>query len=169
MSVVWNSTASSGTENLERIQQRSQALWFNCPLFQVHWCYSLDLEQLKLRTLRMSRHRINIIFLIQVYFASKFCPSVLEILVLEFLFGVSDSTLCLTPPSQAKTDPLLDAYQLLMFAEILYMYACIYMYLCTIITIATCKYTQYVRSYAYMYLCTIITIILIYYCNCIIA
>jgi hypothetical protein len=38
----------------------------------------IALEQLKLDTLRMRRHRLDALFFIQVYLGSKFCPSVLE-------------------------------------------------------------------------------------------
>jgi hypothetical protein len=48
-----------------------------------HYCYSLALEELKLHTLRMRRHRLDALFLTQVYFGLKFCPSVLEIVGLR--------------------------------------------------------------------------------------
>jgi hypothetical protein len=43
------------------------------------------LKELKLHTLYqyMRRHHLNALFLIQVYFGSKFCPSVLEIVGLR--------------------------------------------------------------------------------------
>jgi hypothetical protein len=38
----------------------------------------LSLDELKLHTLRMRRHRLDALFLTQVYIGIKFCPSVLE-------------------------------------------------------------------------------------------
>jgi hypothetical protein len=77
-SVVWNSIKSTDTNKLERIQQRFAALGFNSFFPQVHYYYSLALEELKLHTLRMRRPHIDALFLTQVYFSFKFCPSVLE-------------------------------------------------------------------------------------------
>jgi hypothetical protein len=59
------------------------ALCFNRFFPQVHYCNSLALEELKLHTLRMRRHRLDALFLIQVYLCSKFCPSDLEIVALR--------------------------------------------------------------------------------------
>jgi hypothetical protein len=81
--VVWNSVISTDTNKLERIQQGSAALRFNRFFPQVHYCYSLALEELKLHTLRVRRHGLDVHFLTQVYLGSKFCPSVLEILGLR--------------------------------------------------------------------------------------
>jgi hypothetical protein len=50
---------------------------------EVHYCYYLPLEELKLHTLRMMRHRLNALFLIQIYLDSEFSPSVLEIVGLR--------------------------------------------------------------------------------------
>jgi hypothetical protein len=92
-SVVWNSITSTNSNKLERIQQRFSALCFNRFFPEVH-CYSLPLEQLKLHTLRMMRHRFNVLFLIQVYLDSKFCPAVLEIVGLRVsLRYITDLTL----------------------------------------------------------------------------
>jgi hypothetical protein len=44
---------------------------------------SLALEELKLHTLRMRRHRLDALFLTQVFFGFKFCPSILEIVGLR--------------------------------------------------------------------------------------
>jgi hypothetical protein len=46
---------------------------------KVHYNYSLASEELKLHTLSVRRHRLDALFLIQVYLDSKFSPSVLEI------------------------------------------------------------------------------------------
>jgi hypothetical protein len=81
-SVVWNSITSTDANKLELIQQRFAALCFNRFFPGAHYCYSLALEELKLHTLRM-RHRLDALFLTHVYFGSKFCPSVLEIVGLR--------------------------------------------------------------------------------------
>jgi hypothetical protein len=52
-------------------------------LLLFHYCYSLALVELKLHTLRIRRHRLDALFLTQVYFGLKFCPSVLEIVGLR--------------------------------------------------------------------------------------
>jgi hypothetical protein len=69
---------STDANKLERIQQRFVALCSNRFFPQVHYCYSRALEELKLPTLHMRRHRFDTLFLTQVYFGLKFCPSVLE-------------------------------------------------------------------------------------------
>jgi hypothetical protein len=51
------------------------------------YSYSLVLEELKLLTLRVRRHRLDAFFLTQVYSGSKFCPSVLEIVGLRVPAG----------------------------------------------------------------------------------
>jgi hypothetical protein len=48
-----------------------------------HYCYSLALEELKMRTLCMRRHRLDAFFLPEVYRGVKFCPSVLGIVGLR--------------------------------------------------------------------------------------
>jgi hypothetical protein len=82
-SVVWNSITSTDADKLERIQQRFAALCFNRFFPTVQFHYSPALEELKLHTLRMRRHRLDALFLLQVYFGFKFCPSVLEIVGLR--------------------------------------------------------------------------------------
>jgi hypothetical protein len=77
-SVVWNSMTSNDASKLERIQQRFAALCFYRFFSQVRYCYTLALQELNLHTLRMRRHRLDAVFLTQVYSGSKFCPSVLE-------------------------------------------------------------------------------------------
>jgi hypothetical protein len=76
-SVAWNSMASTDCNKLVRIQQRFSTLSLNRFFPQVHYCNSLDLEELKLHTLRIRRHRLDTLFLTQVYIGSKFCPCVL--------------------------------------------------------------------------------------------
>jgi hypothetical protein len=44
----------------------------------VHYSYANALEYLKLHSLRIRRHQLDALFLIQVYLGSKLCPSVLE-------------------------------------------------------------------------------------------
>jgi hypothetical protein len=77
-SVVWNSITSTHASKLERIQQRFAALCFYHFFPQVHYCYTLGLQELNLHTLHMRRHRLDAVFLTPVYSGSKFCPSVLE-------------------------------------------------------------------------------------------
>jgi hypothetical protein len=84
-SVVWNSITSTDANKLERIQQRFAALCFNRFFPQVPYNYSLASEELKLHTLRKRSHHLDALFLIQVYFGSKCCPSVLEIAGLRVL------------------------------------------------------------------------------------
>ncbi|PNF18215.1 hypothetical protein B7P43_G17756 [Cryptotermes secundus] len=85
-SVVWNSIMSTDANKLEHIQQRFMALCFNCFYPQVHYNYSLAFEELKLHTLCTTRHRLDALFLIHIYFGLKFCPSVLEIVGLRVPF-----------------------------------------------------------------------------------
>jgi hypothetical protein len=82
VSVVWNSITSSDDNKLERIQQKFAALCFSSFFPQVHYSYSLTLEELKIHTLHMKRHHLDALFLIQVYIGSKFCP-LLEIVGLR--------------------------------------------------------------------------------------
>jgi hypothetical protein len=62
---------------------RTSVLIVSCFFPEVHYCYSLALEELNLHTLRIRRHRLDALFLTQVYFGLKFCPSVLEIVGLR--------------------------------------------------------------------------------------
>jgi hypothetical protein len=93
-SVAWNSITSTDANKLERIQQRFAALCFNRFFPQVNYNYSLALVKLKLYTLYIRRHRLDALFLTQVYFGLKFCPSVLEIVGLRVpaLFNVCSSS-----------------------------------------------------------------------------
>jgi hypothetical protein len=68
---------------MERIQKMFAALCFNCFFPGAHYCYSLAMEELKLHTLRMRRHRLDALFLTQVYIDFKFCPSALQIVGLQ--------------------------------------------------------------------------------------
>jgi hypothetical protein len=113
-SIVWNSIMSTDANNLEHIQQRFVALCFNCFIPEVHYCYSLALEELKLHTLCKRRHHLSALFLTQVYFCFKFWPSILEIV------GLRVSADCSVSAPHVKTVPLLDVHQLLMlFAGVL--------------------------------------------------
>jgi hypothetical protein len=56
-------------------------------------------------------------FVIEVSLGSKFCPSALEILVLQFLLGISDTSLCSLSAPQVKIVLLLGAHQLLLLCE----------------------------------------------------
>jgi hypothetical protein len=70
---------STDANKLECIQKRFATLCFHSFFPEVHYCYSLALEELKLYTLCMRRHRLDALFLTEVYCGVKFCPSVLEI------------------------------------------------------------------------------------------
>jgi hypothetical protein len=62
--------------------ESSRRLWpFVLIVFfaQDHYSYSFVLKELKLHTLPIRRHRLEVLFFIQVYLGLKFCPSVLEI------------------------------------------------------------------------------------------
>jgi hypothetical protein len=67
-SVVWNSITSTDAKKLERIQKRFATLCFYRFFPGAHYCYSLALEELKLQTLHMKRHRLDALFLTQIYF-----------------------------------------------------------------------------------------------------
>jgi hypothetical protein len=112
--VVWNSITSTHANKLERIQHRFAALCFNRFFPQVNYSYSLALEKLTLHTLRMMKHHLDALFLIQVDIGSKFCPSVLEIVGLRVPSRYIRDLLCSVSAPQVKTVPLLDALQLLM-------------------------------------------------------
>jgi hypothetical protein len=60
-SVIWNSFTSTDTNKQECIQETFGAC-FNRFFPQVHYCYSLALEELKLHTLRMRRPYISSAF-----------------------------------------------------------------------------------------------------------
>jgi hypothetical protein len=84
-SVVCNSITSTVDNELERIQQRFAANCFNSFFAQVRYGYSLALEELKLPASPNRSHRLNILFVIQVYISLKFCPFILEIVGLPVL------------------------------------------------------------------------------------
>jgi hypothetical protein len=108
-SVVWNSITSTDANKLEHIQQRLlKSLFFP----RVHYCYALALEELKLQTLRMRRHRLDSLFLTQVYSALPLW----KLLVAEFLLGMSENLYCSMSPLQVKVVPLL------IYCIITYMY-----------------------------------------------
>jgi hypothetical protein len=100
-SVVWKLITSTDTKKPERIQQWFAVLCFNHTFPGVHYCYSLTLKELRGHTLPMRRHCLDALFLTQVYFGFKFCPSLLEIIGLRVptryirdfaLFSVSSSS-----------------------------------------------------------------------------
>jgi hypothetical protein len=115
-SVVLNSITSTDANKLERIQQRFAALCFNSFFPQVHFSYSIALEQLKLHTLRMRRHRLDALFLTKVFFGFKFCPSVLEIVGLWVPARHIRHFALFNVCSSCKIVPLLDVHQLLMLS-----------------------------------------------------
>lgn len=61
-------------KKMECIQQRFAALCFKCFFAQIHYCCSIDLEELKLQIF----HTISPWWTLS-YLGSKFCPSALEI------------------------------------------------------------------------------------------
>jgi hypothetical protein len=63
---------------LSSIQQKFAHLYYNRFLPHVHYSYANALEYLKLHSLRIRRHHLDALFLIQIYLGSKLCPSVLE-------------------------------------------------------------------------------------------
>jgi hypothetical protein len=80
---------------------------------KVHYCYSLALKELKLHTLRMRRHRLDALFLTQVYFGFKICPSVLEIVGLRVPARYIRDFASMSAP-QGEIVSLPDVHQLLM-------------------------------------------------------
>jgi hypothetical protein len=114
--VVWNSITSTDANKLECIQQRFAAFCFNCFFPQVHYCYSFVLVELKLYPFHMRRHRLDAFFLFQVYFGSKFCPSVLEFVVLWVPARYIRDFLCSMSAPRVKIAPLLDVHQLLILS-----------------------------------------------------
>jgi hypothetical protein len=118
-SFVWNSITPTDASKLERIQQRFAALCFNRFFPQVHYCYSLALEELKLHTLHMRRHRLDAPFCYTSLHWFQNLPFVLEIVGLRvparFIRDFALFNVC----SSCKFVPLLDVHQLLMFAETL--------------------------------------------------
>jgi hypothetical protein len=57
----------------------SQTMYY----YYYYYYYCIALEELKLHTLYIRRHRLDALFLTQVYFGFKFCHSVLEIVGLR--------------------------------------------------------------------------------------
>jgi hypothetical protein len=66
----------------------------------------------KLHMIRMRKQRIDALFLIQVYFGSRFCPSALEVVGLRVPARYIRDFALFAP--HVKIVPLLDVYQLLM-------------------------------------------------------
>jgi hypothetical protein len=119
-SVFWNSITSTDAKKLERIQQRFSALCFNRFFPEVHYSYSLSLEEIKLHTLRTCI-TLCVYFLIQMYIGPMniFCP-VLEIVGLQVPAWYIRDFALFNVCSSCKIVLLLDMHQLLMiFAETL--------------------------------------------------
>jgi hypothetical protein len=76
-SVARNSITSTDANKLERIQRKFVARRFNRFFPQFDCSYDLALETSKLHILQKRWHRLNTLFLAQVYCDSKFCPPVL--------------------------------------------------------------------------------------------
>jgi hypothetical protein len=114
-SVAWNSMASTDCNKPKRIQQRFSALCFN-RFFQVHYCYPPALEELKLHTLRMRRHRLDaLFFLFEITLLLNSVHVSWKLLAFDFLLGIIETLHRSTSAPHVKTVPLLDVYQLLMF------------------------------------------------------
>jgi hypothetical protein len=60
-----DSGLSTDANKLESIQQKFAVLCFNHFFPEVHYCYSFDLEELKLHALRMRRNSLDAIFLLK--------------------------------------------------------------------------------------------------------
>jgi hypothetical protein len=69
-----------------------------------------------LHTLHMRRHRLDALFLIQVYFGFKSCPSVLEFVFLRVPARYIRDIALFNVWSFSKLVPLLDVHQLLMLS-----------------------------------------------------
>jgi hypothetical protein len=114
--VVRNYITSTDASKLERVQQRFAALCFYRFFPEIRYCYTLALQELNLHALRMRRHRFDAVFLTQVYSGSKFCPSVLETVVSEFLLGVFAILLCSVSAPLVEIVPPQDVDRLLMLS-----------------------------------------------------
>jgi hypothetical protein len=68
---------------MERNQQRSEALCFNNFFPLGHYYHYLSLEELQLHNFNLRRHRLDALFLIEVYFDFKLRPSVSELVGLR--------------------------------------------------------------------------------------
>jgi hypothetical protein len=98
---------SNDTSKPERIQQKF-APYFNRFFSQVHYCYSLYLEQLKLHSLRMRRHHFDALLFTEVCLSSKFWPSVLETVGLQIPARYIRGSVLFSVCSSRKIIPLLD-------------------------------------------------------------
>jgi hypothetical protein len=69
---------STDANKLERIQQKFASVCFYCFFPHVPYTYNDALEKLSLQFLRKRRHRLDALFLVQVYRGLKSCASLLE-------------------------------------------------------------------------------------------
>jgi hypothetical protein len=69
-----------------------------------------------LHTLRVRRHRLDTLFLTQLYLGSKFRPYLLEIVGLRVPAKYIRTLLCSMSAPHVKIVPLLDVHQLLMLS-----------------------------------------------------
>jgi hypothetical protein len=113
-SVAWNSITSTDANKLERIQQRFATLCFNRFFPQVRYNYSLVLEELKLHTLYIRRHRLDASFLLKFTLVWNSALPFWKLLVSEFLLGISETLHCSMSAPHVKIIPLLDVHQPLM-------------------------------------------------------
>jgi hypothetical protein len=81
---------------------KTVARCFNRFFPQLRYCNSFSLEELKLHILRMRRHCLDAPLVIPVYVGSKFCPSILEIVIFNILLGISDTFHCSVFAPHAK-------------------------------------------------------------------
>jgi hypothetical protein len=89
----------------------------NVSFFKSITVIPLALEELKLHTLYIRRHRLDALFLTQVYFGLKFCPSVLKIVGLRVPAWYIRDFALLNVYSSYKIIPLVDVHQLLMLLQ----------------------------------------------------
>jgi hypothetical protein len=101
-SVVWNSTTSTDSKKLERIQQKFASVCFYRFFKNLPYSYVLASNKLNLPSLSMRRH-LDALFFVQAYRGLKSCSSFLDIVSLPVphrnvrdftLFNVCPSNKC---------------------------------------------------------------------------
>lgn len=74
--VVWNSIKTADPNKLEHIQQKFEALCYNCFFPSVHYSYANT--YLKFYTLCKITYHLDSLFIIYIYLGLKFYPSILD-------------------------------------------------------------------------------------------
>jgi hypothetical protein len=77
-SVAWNSITSTDASKLERIQRKFVSLCHRRFFSHLPYSYTNVLNYLKFHTLHDHRCHCDILFLLNVFSGSKFCPTLLE-------------------------------------------------------------------------------------------